>query len=113
MKDSKEHELITLKKECEQQIKYNEEDHKRNMEKLDAERKKKMDEIRSLVEVNKNEEEKNRGFLSSQIRQQYNEKIIEYDNIMDTKTKEREEQKVLFDMKQSIETTQRRDEGIR
>ncbi|MDR3582419.1 MAG: hypothetical protein P4L67_04065 [Candidatus Pacebacteria bacterium] len=94
MKDTREQELIRLKKETDQQIKYNEEEHKRNMEKLEAEKKKKTDELKALVETNKNEEEKNRNALGGLIRQQFNEKIFEYDSMMEGKNKEREEQKV-------------------
>lgn len=113
MKDSREKELIQLKKETEQQIKANEEEHKRNMEKLDAEKKKKTDELKTLVDANKNEEEKNRMTLSNLIRQQFNEKIMEYDAMMDGKTKEKEEQKVAIQIYvSSIETAQRRSEGL-
>ena len=63
------------------------------MEKLDTEKKKKTEELKLLVDANKVDEEKNRGFLTNQIRQ-CNDKILEYDNSMDQKTKEREEQKV-------------------
>ena len=83
-----------MKKECEQQIKYNDEEHKRNMAKLENEKKAKTEEIKQLIDANKIEEEKNRGLLSSQIRQQFNDKIAEYDNMMETKNKEKEEQKV-------------------
>jgi len=66
------------------------------MEKLEAERKKKMDELKLLIDVNKNEEEKNRGLLSSQIRQQFNEKIDEYDKMMKDRNKDKEEQEVNY-----------------
>ena len=70
------------------------ESHKREMEKLEAEKKKKMDELKALIEANKTEEEKNRSLLSSNIKQ-FNEKIDEYDKIMESKTKEKEEQEVM------------------
>jgi len=64
------------------------------MAKLENEKKAKTEEIKQLIDANKIEEEKNRGLLSSQIRQQFNDKIAEYDNMMETKNKEKEEQKV-------------------
>lgn len=66
------------------------------MEKLVAERKKKMDELKVLVDANKTEEENNRGFLSLQIRQQFNYKIDEYDKMMKDRNKDKEDQEVLL-----------------
>lgn len=66
------------------------------MEKLEAEQKKKMDELKLLIDANKNEEEKNRGLLSSQIRQQFNEKIDEYDKLMKDRSKDKEDQEVVW-----------------
>jgi hypothetical protein len=94
VKDSKEQELIAIKKDSEQLIKEHDEEHKRTLEKLESERKKKTDELTSLMMLNKTEEEKNRQLLNTQIRTQFNDKIIDYDGTMDAKTKEKEEQKV-------------------
>ena len=94
VKDSKEQELIAIKKDSEQLIKEHDEEHKRMLEKLEGERKKKADELAALTQLNKTEEEKNRGLLSTQIRQQFNDKILDYDGTMEAKTKEKEEQKV-------------------
>lgn len=81
------------------------------MEKLEAECKKKMDEIKVLIETNKNEEDKIRGTLSSLIRQQFNEKIDEYDKMMKEKNKEKEDQEVF--KKYYVEPTKRRIENTR
>lgn len=67
------------------------------MEKLEAERKKKDDELKLLIATNKTEEEKNRGMLSSQIRQQFNEKVDEYDKMMKDRSKDKEDQEVTLD----------------
>lgn len=53
-----------------------------------------MDEIKTLLEANKNEEDSNRRSLAQQIRTFFNDKIIEYDNVMESKTKEKEDNKV-------------------
>lgn len=94
MKESKERELQALQKDSADQIKYNDEESKRNVDKLELEKKKKGDELRALMTSHNAEEEKCRGTLATTIRQQYNEKITEYDSMMDLKTKEKEEKLV-------------------
>ena len=94
VKETKEEELLAIKTEGEQLTKEHDEEHKRNLEKLEGERKKKADELAALMALSKLEEEKNRGALGTQIRQQFNDKIVDYDTAMETKTKEKEEQRV-------------------
>lgn len=53
-----------------------------------------MEEIKTLLDANKTEEDNIRRLLSQQIRSVYNDKIFEYDNAMENKTKEKEEHKV-------------------
>lgn len=94
MKSKKQQELESLKKRGEQQMKANEEDHKRNMDKYEAEKKKKAEELKNLMEtVNSADEKKHRETLSQE-RQRFNEKINDYDTGMESKIKEREDHKV-------------------
>ena len=76
-------------------MKSNEEEHKRNMEKYENERKKKNEELKNLMDtVNSADEKKHRDALGQE-RIRYNEKINDYDTIMEGKIKEREDHKVI------------------
>jgi hypothetical protein len=64
------------------------------MDRLNQEKIKKETELKTLVEANRSEEEKSRGLLAGQIRNYFNEKVLDYDAKMEEKTKEREENRV-------------------